>query len=453
MKNTHLLQPCAILAKSFWNTTGRTTFGSTMPDATNYALIGADAALRECPECGLFQVMPALRPGLVAECRRCGALLRRRRRDALTTVLAFSVTGLVLFAVAATAPLLGLRLAGQQLDTTLSLLPNAFQEHGTWELTWVVLATTLVAPLLKLGLTAGVVIGLRTGIAASTLAAMARWRKLLTPWAMIEVFLLGAFVAYTRLAAMAQVDVGVALYALGALMLVMVASDAWLDEHALWEAIGRQRRTPAPMGNGAPIGCDHCGRVSHAAPGAPCPRCNAPLRVRKPDSIARCWALLLAAAALYIPANLYPVMTVIRFGRGQPSTILGGVEELIEYQMWPLALLVFVASVLVPVMKLACLAYLLIATQRWTAGRLRDRTRLYRIVDVVGRWSMIDVFMLSILVALVRMGLLASVVPGLGGVCFAGVVILTMLAAFSFDPRLMWDAAGQTGCDAAEAEA
>ena len=409
--------------------------------------------MRECPDCGLFQAVPALRPGLVADCRRCGALLRRRRHDALTTVLAFSITGLLLYGIAATTPLLGLRLAGQQRDTTLATMPVAFNQHGAWELTWVVLATTLVAPLLKLGLTAGVIIGLRARVVPSTLAAMARWRKLLTPWAMIEVFLLGAFVAYTRLAAMAQVDVGVALYALGGLMLVMVASDAWLDEHALWEAIGRQRRTPAPMGQGGLIGCDQCGRVSQALPGAPCPRCNAPLRFRKPNSIMRCWALLLAAAALYIPANLYPVMTVIRFGRGQPSTILGGVEELIEYQMWPLALLVFVASVMVPVMKLISLAYLLIATQRRAAGRLRDRTRLYRIVDVVGRWSMIDVFMLTVLVALVQMGLLASVIPGLGGVCFAGVVILTMLAAFSFDPRLMWDAAGQAECDAAEAEA
>ena len=424
-----------------------------MSDIASYALTGPVAAMRECPECGLFQMVPTMRPGDIAACTRCGALLRRRRRDALGTTLAFSITGLVLFAIAVTTPLLGLRLAGQERNTTLFSLPMAFEDQGIWQLAIVVLVTTLIAPLLKLGLTAGVIIGLQTETAPSTLAAMERWRKRLTPWAMIEVFLLGVFVAYTRMAALAEVQVGVALYALGALMLVIVATDAWLDEHALWEAIGRRRRTPAPMGTGPLIGCDSCGRVGRAAPGALCRRCNAPLRVRKPNSIARTWALLLAAAALYVPANLYPVMTVIRFGRGQPSTILGGVQELIEYRMWPLALLVFGASVMVPVLKLVSLAYLLIATQRGATKRLRDRTRLYRIVDALGRWSMIDVFMLSILVALVRMGLLASVIPGLGGVCFASVVILTMLAAFSFDPRLMWDAAGQTGCDEAEAEA
>ncbi len=424
-----------------------------MSDVASHALTGPVAAMRECPECGLFQMVPIMRPGDVAACIRCDALLRRRRRDALGTTLAFSITGLVLFAIAVTTPLLGLRLAGQERNTTLFSLPAAFEDQGIWQLAIVVLATTLIAPLLKLGLTAGVIIGLRLETAPSTLAAMERWRKRLTPWAMIEVFLLGVFVAYTRMAALAEVQVGLALYALGALMLVIVATDAWLDEHALWEAIGRLRRTPAPMGKGPLIGCDSCGRVGRAAPGARCRRCNAPLRVRKPNSIARTWALLLAATALYIPANLYPILTLIRLGRGHPSTILGGVQELIEYRMWPLALLVFGASIMVPVLKLVSLAYLLIATQRGMTGHLRDRTRLYRLVDVLGRWSMIDVFMLSVLVALVRMGLLASVMPGLGAVCFASVVILTMLAAFSFDPRLMWDVAGQTGCDKAETEA
>ena len=418
------------------------------------ALPGPDATMRECPECGLFQDVPAMRPGHVAECRRCGAVLRRRRRDALGTTLAFSVTGLMLFAFAVTSPLLGLRVAGQYRDTTLAALPGAFEEQGIWQLATVILLTTLLAPLLKLGLTAGVLIGLRMEVSPSALAAMERWRKRLTPWAMIEVFLLGAFVAYTRLVALAEVQVGLALYVLGALMLTVVATDAWLDEHALWEAIGRRRRCAhSPMGAGPLIGCDSCGRVSRRSQGALCPRCNMPLRARKPDSIARCWALVAAAAVLYVPANLLPILTLIRFGRGQPSTIIGGVQELIEYRMWPLALLVFGASVLVPVLKLLSLATLLISTQRHATGRLRDRTRLYRIVDVIGRWSMIDVFMLSVLVALVRMGLLASVIPGLGAVCFAAVVILTMLAAFSFDPRLMTDAAGQTGCDAAETEA
>ncbi len=410
-----------------------------------------NAAIRECPECGLFQAVPALRPGVVAECSRCENSLRRRRRNSLDVTLALNVAGLVLFVVAAGFPLMGLRLAGQERMTTLTRLPAAFLNQGLWQLTWVVLGTTILAPMMKLVLTIGVILGLRRGEAGARLATMARWRSKLTPWAMTEVFLLGAFVAYTRLSAIATVQVGVALYALFALMLAMVASDAWLDEHAMWEAIGRL--LPAvPDGRGEPVGCDTCGLVSNGPEGRPCPRCQMRLWHRKPESIARTWALLAAAALCYIPANLYPVMTVIRFGKGHPSTILGGVQELIEYRMWPLAALVFTASVMVPMLKLAGLLYMLISTRMHSGARLRDRTRLYRIVEIIGRWSMIDVFMVSILVALVRMGLLASVTPGLGGVFFAAVVILTMLASFSFDPRLMWDAAGAPACDDAMAE-
>jgi paraquat-inducible protein A len=173
---------------------------------------------------------------------------------------------------------------------------------------------------------------------------------------------------------------------------------------------------------------------------AHCPRCGSALHARKPNSIARTWALLLAAAILYVPANLYPVMTVISLGQGTPDTILSGVEELAHAGMWPLALLVFFASITVPMLKLIGLTVMLISTQTRSHRRLRDRTVLYRIVEFVGRWSMIDVFMISILVGLVQLGNLATIEPGIGAVSFACVVILTMLAAESFDPRLMWDA-------------
>lgn len=412
--------------------------------------------VRECPECGLFQAIPSQRPGTIAECFRCEASLRRRRRNSLDVTLALNVTGLILFVVATAFPLLGLSLAGQERMTTLARLPATFLSQGLWQLTWVVLGTTILAPMMKLVLTIGVIIGLRRGEPGARLATMARWRAKLTPWAMTEVFLLGAFVAYTRLSAIATVEVGVALYALFALMLAMVASDAWLDEHALWEAIGRllpsRPQTTSLENRGEPIGCDTCGLVSQGHEGEPCPRCRVALRHRKHESLARTWALLMAAFLCYIPANLYPVMTVIRFGQGAPSTILGGVQELIEYRMWPLAALVFIASVAVPVLKFVGLLIMLISTQRNSGAGLRDRTRLYRIVETIGRWSMIDVFMVSILAALVRMGMLASILPGLGGVFFAAVVILTMLASFSFDPRLMWDAAGAPACADAMAE-
>jgi paraquat-inducible protein A len=265
---------------------------------------------------------------------------------------------------------------------------------------------------------------------------------------MIEIYMLGLYVAYVRLSAIAQVELGPALYALGGLIGVMILADASLDDQAVWEAMepaNRRHRVhslggPADSAHRWRIGCDVCSLVSRAAQGTPCPRCGYRLHDRKPRSIERTCAYALAALILYIPANIYPVLTVIRLGSGAPSTILGGVKELIEAGMWPLAALVFFASVAVPVLKLIGLAILLISTQLGSIRRLHDRTTLYRIVEAVGRWSMIDIFMESILVALVQFGTVASVYPGPGALAFAAVVVLTMLAARSFDPRLMWDA-------------
>ena len=422
-----------------------------MPDtkAVDEAPAEPDKLLRECPDCGLFQILPRLRPGLIADCPRCGAVLRRRLRNSFGGTVALMLTGIALFTIVLYAPLIGMSFYGRSSETSLPALPLAFEQFGMWELSFVVLMVTIVAPLLKLVLTAGVMIGLRMRVEPALLAAMARVREWLRPWAMIEVFLLGLFVAYTRLTAYGQVDIGPALYALAGLMLVMVAADAWLDEHAMWEQIGARREAPPPS-RGQPIGCDTCGHVTNGQVGDLCFCCDSRLRVRKPDSIARCWALVLAAAALYVPANILPVMTIVRAGQTTTSTIVGGVKELIAYQMWPLALIVFVASIAVPMAKLLLLIYMLISTQRGSAHQLRHRTQVYRIVDVIGRWSMIDVFMISILTALVQMGVIATVIPENGAICFAGVVIVTMVAAASFDPRLAWDRAAETDPAAVE---
>ena len=141
------------------------------------------------------------------------------------------------------------------------------------------------------------------------------------------------------------------------------------------------------------------------------------------------------------------MLTTVRLGRSTPSTILGGAQELLDAGMWPLALLVFVASIMVPMFKLLSLTLMLVMTHRHSGWRLHDRTRLFRLVDFIGRWSMIDVFMLSTLVGLVQAGVIATIHPGVGAICFGSVVVLTMIAAACFDPRLMWDAAGAGALD------
>ncbi len=194
--------------------------------------------------------------------------------------------------------------------------------------------------------------------------------------------------------------------------------------------------------------CHDCGFVVALPAGAQravprCPRCRAAVHRRKPDSIHRTWALVITAAMLYVPANVFPVMKVISLGKAQEDTILSGAVYLLVHGMWPLALIVVFASIVVPLLKLIALAFLLISIQRRWSWRPVERTRLYRIVEGVGRWSMTDIYVVTILVALVRLGNLATIEAGIGAVYFAGVVILTMLAAQSFDPRLIWDRTGE----------
>ena len=170
-----------------------------------------------------------------------------------------------------------------------------------------------------------------------------------------------------------------------------------------------------------------------------CPRCGAPLHLRKPNSITRTWALLIAAIIFYIPANLLPVTITTYLGSTQPDTIMSGVIFFMQTGSWGIALIIFVASIVVPIAKLIVLMGLLISVQRRSHWRPEERTRLYRITELVGRWSMLDVFVVTVLVALVRIGYLTTIEAGSGVVYFAAVVVITMIAAMTFDPRLIWD--------------
>lgn len=170
-----------------------------------------------------------------------------------------------------------------------------------------------------------------------------------------------------------------------------------------------------------------------------CTRCGALVHARRPNSLARTWALLITAAILYIPANMLPIMTVRSLGKGDPSTIMSGVIQLVQHGMIPIAAVVFIASILVPTFKLVGIALLLYSVQRRQPLSARQRIWMYRFIEFIGRWSMLDIFVIAILVALVNFGRLASIEADLGAIAFASVVILTMLAAVTFDPRLIWD--------------
>ncbi len=187
-------------------------------------------------------------------------------------------------------------------------------------------------------------------------------------------------------------------------------------------------------------GCRHCGSVwSQATQGEACGRCSVPLLARKTNSLQRTWAFLIAACLLYLPANLMPVMVTRTLFNSQNDTILSGVIFFWISGAYGLAAIIFIASFLVPLFKLTALFLLVLTAQKRSAWRQAERTRLYHLIELIGRWSMLDVFVVALLAGLVRIQGLAEITAGIGIAAFGGVVVLTMLASLSFDPKLIWD--------------
>ncbi|WP_426139645.1 paraquat-inducible protein A [Pseudomonas sp. DWP3-1-2] len=185
--------------------------------------------------------------------------------------------------------------------------------------------------------------------------------------------------------------------------------------------------------------CHTCGYVCPADTHV-CPRCESAVHVRKPNSMARTWAFLIAGLIFYIPANLMPVMFTSMLGNSSESTIMSGVIEFFEAGSWDIALLIFIASVVVPCIKFVVLGMLLVTCQRRSTWAMRERSRLYRFIELIGYWSMLDVLVVALVAALVQFRELSTIEPRIGILFFGLVVVMTMLAAMSFDPRLIWDA-------------
>lgn len=399
-----------------------------------------------CHDCGLVHHAVSLPSGVTACCTNCDATLFRQHNDSIKRALALTVAALFLFTIAHSLPFMAFELEGRERQGTLLTIAWRLYTDDMWTLAILVLLTATLLPLLRILALVYVLLPLDFGRVPRHMAAVFRAAQGLRRWAMMEILLIGVIVAYVKLEDLARVDLGPGLYTFAALILVMAAIDWVLDPHDVWERLSPQARASFDRHTAkrlvACTSCDQLCKLSmpESIGASQCPRCHAVLHRRRPDSVARSWALVLAAAILYVPANVLPIMTVVSFGEGEPDTILSGIEGLIASGMWPIALIVFIASVMVPILKLAGLAFLLISVQRRSRWRRRDRTVLYRLIEFVGRWSMIDIFMMSILVALVKLGAIATVKPENGAIAFAAVVIITMLASMAFDPRLIWDA-------------
>ena len=382
-------------------------------------------------------------------CGRCGAVLGRGGSASLGTLLALYATALILLALAFGFPLLELTLHGTVGETSIPGCVAILATLGWPWLAATLLTTVILGPLAHIGGMLWVLLQIARRRQGPWTARLFRLLVEVRNWGMTEVFILGVLVSYAKLAKMAVVVPGPALFALAGFILVSATAVSATEPHAVWERSGQPGSGHPEPGSAPGTGlsarqaglqaCSTCGLLAPITRTAPCARCGATLHSRIPDSRSRTWALLITAAILYVPANLLPVTLVFSLGKPHSDTIMGGVVYFLRTGSWPLALLIFVASVVVPMLKFGILGLLLVSVRfRWP-WLPRLRTRLYRLTDLVGRWSMVDIFAITLMVAMLHMGSLASVVPRQGAMAFAMMVVATILAVRSFDPRLVWD--------------
>ena len=385
-----------------------------------------------------MQRLPILGGSQTAVCPRCEGTLAGSATGRLEAPLALAGSALLLLLAASAWPLMTVSSLGAERQSWLGTCVSALWNQGFVSLASLVAVFSLVLPCIYLSSLVWILAALRFDW-GGPLGGLFRWVQHLRPWMMIEVFLVGCFVAYSRIKVVSTIEIGVGGWCLLAASLLFLLALTQLDERTVWESLP----VNGAAGKGhETIACTLCDLIAtHVHEGAGCPRCGATLHIRKPDAIRRTTALVITGFLLYVPANVIPVLTTVRLGRADENTILSGVLELVHNDLWPLAIIVFSASIILPLLKLCGLTWMLLATRLSSRRLLVGRTRFYRMIDLVGRWSNIDVFAVSVLIAALRFGALTEVHAGNGLVAFAAVVIITMIATSSFDTRLMWDEA------------
>jgi len=370
--------------------------------------------LLSCHHCGAVYQRPVLAPGEWAQCERCDHVLETYSAFSPHAWLAVLLAAVISFALANAYPVATLLISGKAQAASFFDAIVITWESGYPEVAIVAFAAGFLLPVVQLLLLLWVFTALALGRLPLFFERAIATIDLLKPWCMVPVFLMGVLVSVVKLVGLASLIPGIGLFAT-ATSAIFVTALTRLSAHKI-RCMAHDLGLPAQW---------------EALPKAP-----------SPALFNRTWALIAAAALLYLPANLLPIMKINSIAGSSAHTILGGVIELIGMGSYSIAAVVFIASVVVPLFKLLCLATLVYLAQQRASQALRTRTHLYQVVEFIGQWSMLDVFVVILLSALGRFGALLTIEPGGGAAAFAGVVILTMLAALGFDPRLAWRRAG-----------
>jgi paraquat-inducible protein A len=408
--------------------------------------------LISCHDCGVLHRRRILAPRDKARCVRCSAVLYRGADPDLNRIAAITLGALIVFLIAQLSPIVRLEMNGNSSTSTLPGAIAIMWGQGMRAVSVCVALFTIVFPAIELGAVLYVAQGLRGGRRPPGMDWLLRSVRKAREWGMTEVLMIGILIGLIKMTSMSKVVIQPGLLAFGALTLMM-AVEASIDPRLLWNAADRlgdgKRLAPAEraaLENKQPmVACHDCGLVAadmdrdSGGHGQCCVRCGCRLHRRKPDSIMRTWAYLIAAGILYIPANLLPVLNTDSLYGNKDDTIISGVVYFWDTGAPELAVIIFVASIVVPMLKLAALSLLAWTAQRRSRWRPMQRTVLYRMVEFIGRWSMLDIFVITVSVALVRFDAMAMMTPRPGALAFCAVVVLTMFAALEFDPRLIWD--------------
>jgi paraquat-inducible protein A len=402
-----------------------------------------------CPDCGTLQDLPPLSPRSKAVCRLCNRDLEKTAGRSITATLACSLATFLLLVPSNVFPLIRVELFGMSSANVILVGIGKL-----WSNQWVLLAAisaalVIAVPVIRFGLLSAVLWVLRfTDRRPGWLGPAFRWAVWLDPWAMTDVFLLASFVGYYRLihlnAAQLSIEVGGGCFVATGFLTML--SRATLDCRTVWRAI---RHEGEPEQGTQTISCTTCDLVRPiSSQDERCPRCGARLHARKPDAMIRTTALLIGAAAFVLPANVFPMEVSSHLGTSEDYTIFTGVRELFANGLWPLGCIIFCTSILIPVGKIAVIAWCVLSVWRRSPRHLVAKTQAFRAVAELGRWSKTDPFTIVFFVPLVNFGALATATAGWGAMTFMLMSMFTMIASFTFDPRLMWDAAEGAPSDA-----
>lgn len=396
-----------------------------------------------CSQCGTLQDLVPLPARTTACCSTCDNPLERTGGRSIQAALACACATLILLLPANLFPFLTVSMLGMTRVSRIGSGVISLWTHQ-WVLVAVLVATfAVLLPFVRYGLLTTVLALVLARRRPRWLGRAFRWAITLDPWSMPDVFLIGVAVGYSRITANLPVTIGWGGFCFIAAAFLSMLSRAALDRRTVWRAIELDQ---LPLATDKPvISCTVCDLILPAdAEGTRCPRCRQRLHSRKPDAVIRTIALLIAALVLYVPANIYPMSTDVQLGTTIPHRIIDGIRELYQAGLWPLGILIFCTSIAIPLLKLVGLGWLLVSIRRRSRAKLRLKTRLYRLIDEIGRWSNTDVFTIAVFLPVLQFGGIVRTEAATGVTAFIGVVVLTMLASRAFDPRLIWDAAQES---------